>query len=303
MPTHRFIGLLLAIALPSAPVHAAQQPDKAPRRVYVLHDGFHTILSYPQPNWATTDMKRFLLRHGIDEADIVQLPCPFPKASLADMFPKAGFEFFLDCFNPASKASQQSYLSLHQALSDHGVRVTDKLVWVGHSAGGQIGMTMAHLGGCLAKYPDLAKQAGPHPFDMVVTLGSPLGLHNDQVPAGVKRRHYYSPADRVVHLAWVAGNLALPLLGYQNYRIELVPVPAPFSADTVVRVFRGIEHPLWTKDEHVLMRILNEHRRDYQPAWRSGGISPTLGPSLAGFMCRALEEQGRYSFEDAFDEK
>jgi hypothetical protein len=288
------------MALLFAPTLAAQPPQVKPtvRHVFVLHDGFHTILSYPRPDWAAQDMKQFLIHHGVNEADIILMPCPFQPASFQDMFPKAGFEYFLNCFNPASKSAQKSYVQLDSALKDRGVRPTDKLIWIGHSAGGQIGMTMAHLGGNLKKYPELARVAGPHPFDMVVTLGSPLGLRNDLVPAGVKRRHYYSPADRVVHLAWVAGNLALPLLGYKDYKIELVPVPSRLSPDTVVRIFHGIEHPSFPKDEHVMMRILNEYRDDYQPAWRGAAISPTFGPGLAGLMCRALEADCRYSIED-----
>ena len=290
--------------LPSLPQQLVDTNRKtASRHVFVLHDGYHTVLSYPHPGWAVQDMKCFLRHHGVDEADIITMECPFPKASLHDMFPRAGFEYFLDCFNPASQAAQQSYVKLHRSLCEHGVRMTDKLIWIGHSAGGQVGLTMAHLGGYLERYPSLARITTPHPFDMVVTLGSPLGLRSDLVPPGVKQRLYYSPADLVVHLAWIYGNLALPLLGYADRHIEFVPVPAPLGPNAVVRIFHGVEHPSWPKDEHVLTRILNEYRDNYQPPWRSAAISPSFGPGLSGLICRALEKDAAYSIEDPFEDK
>lgn len=330
MTSCRFnLGMAVAATLLLAPLLSAQTSENknGSRHVFILHDGFHTALSYPRPNWAVEDMKRFLLHRGVAENDIISMACPFPRATLQDLFPRAGFEYYLNCFNPASRAAHQSYIHLDTALRRHGVRAADKLIWIGHSAGGQIGMTLAHLGGCLAKYPELANTRGiqAHPFDMVVTLGSPLGLHCDRVPAGVKQRLYYSPTDRVVHLAWVYGNLALPLLGYRMHQIELVPVPAPVRADTIVRIFHGVEHPAWPKEEHVLSRILHEYGKDgpekdprpeaqakdrkpeaqakgpYQPAWRAGTVAPSVGPGLAGLMCRALEEDARFSLEDPFE--
>ena len=175
------------------------------------------------------------------------------------------------------------------------MRSEDKLIWIGHSAGGQIGMTMAHLGSSLSKYPDLAQQAAPHPFDMVVTLGAPLGV--DLVPASVKQRHYYSPKDIVVRLTCDYGNFFLRCLGSDAH---ILRTPPRLGGNSTVRIFNGYGHPDWPNGR-IIARILAEYRGDLRPAWRSVTLSPGTGSSLANLLYEALEEQCRLSIEDPFD--
>src|SRR2546426_11272638 len=91
---------------------------------------------------------------------------------------------------PTSRPCTETYLHMHYALQAHGVKPSDDLIWVGHSAGGQIGLTMAHLAKNHDKFPELAKKKAPaYHFDMVITLGAPIGAY--VLPEDVKLRHYF----------------------------------------------------------------------------------------------------------------
>ena len=158
---------------------ASPGPDtagKARRRVYLLHSGLHTILSDPAKNIAAETLKDGLRKRGVAEKDLIVLDNPFPYASWKSLLPFESLTMFFEAAEPASKMSHDSYLRMHKALQARGVGRADEVVWIGHSAGGQIGLTMAHLARNLAKFPTLAKETSPYQFDMVITLGAAANL-------------------------------------------------------------------------------------------------------------------------------
>ncbi len=299
MLKHFVVSLIAVLAMSFAAwaqTESAKIGLRPCRHVFILHDGVHTILSETDPAWATKYLRYFLRKQGVPDNDIIVMDFPFPVASWDDMFPADAVTDYLDSMKPDSQISRQTYLRLDRALAEHGVLPEDKLIWIGHSAGGQVGMTMAHLGSCLSKYPDLARQAAPHPFDMVVTLGAPLGA--DLVPASVKQRHYYSPKDIVVRLSCDYGHMFLKLLGHNAL---ILPTPPRLHDNIVVRIFDGCDHGGWP-DGWIVARILAECRGDDQrPEWRRFALAPAAGPGLASLLSEALEEQCRLSIEDPFD--
>src|SRR6185369_8940597 len=113
------------------------------RRVYVLHSGMHTLFSPADKNNSARTMKEQLAKRGILERDLVFLESPFPTATLDDAIPQDGLKIYLGSADPASKAAHDGYVVMHKALQAQGVGKCDELIWVGHSAGGQMGMTMA----------------------------------------------------------------------------------------------------------------------------------------------------------------
>jgi hypothetical protein len=271
-----------------------EKAQEKPRQVFVLHSGLHTIFSDRDPNRVSESIHGYLRKQGVAEQDIVVLDNPFPVANWKQMFPKETVP--LDFMLPSSQVSQQAYLRLHQALVEKKVKPNDNLIWIGHSAGGQIGLTMAHLGSHLAGYPDLARAASAYRFDMVVTLGAPLATN--LLPKDVKLRHYFSPQDRVVHWACLYGTFALNCLGHS---VQLSEVPPLFPANAIIRIFRGVEHPCWD-DERVVHRILAELRQDYLPLWQTSALSPAMGPALSQVLCQAMENQCFLSVEDPLEE-
>src|SRR5260370_1776059 len=187
--------------------HAEAQPKTPPanRRVFVLHSGMHIILAPKDKNHAARTMKELLSRRGISERDLVALDCPYPTATFKEMVPKDGLAIYLEATDPKSRSSEDAYVRLHKALQAQKVRKDDDIVWIGHSAGGQMGMTMAHLAHNLDKFPSLAKTTQPYHFDTVITLGAAVG--SNLVPAGVKLRHYWSAADTMVYFLSNHGDL------------------------------------------------------------------------------------------------
>jgi pimeloyl-ACP methyl ester carboxylesterase len=275
---------------------AATEPAaavKPPRRVYVLHSGLHTILSDPVKNIAAQKIREGLHKRGVADKDLVVLDNPFPTASWKSLFPFQGFTMFFDSIEPSSRVSHEAYRRLHKALEAQGVDVKDDVVWVGHSAGGQIGLTMAHLGRNLGKYPELAKEAVAYHVDMVITLGAPVG--SNHLPPDVKLRHYYSADDRVVR--WVSR--VGPWVGYPlGYRTRLSKVPASLGENCMIRCFGEVEHPSWDVEGRVLDRILGEAVADFRPLWHSQLPLARWGLSLSELLCRGLEDECHISVED-----
>ena len=66
----------------------------------------------------------------------------------------------------------------------------------------------------------------------------------------------------------------------------------------MIRCFTAIEHPYWDTDQRVLDRILGETVAGYRPPWHARLGVTSWGLSLGEFMCRALEEESRVSYED-----
>lgn len=262
----------------------AAKPAK--RRVYVLHSGIHTILANDNKNIAAETLREGLLARGVDDRDIVVMDNPFPTASVRNMFPKECFVMFAESSDPSSKVAQAAYLRLHKALQERGVKEDDEVVWVGHSAGGQMGMTVAYLAKNLDRFPALLRQAVPYQVRMVITLGAPVCAN--LLPKDVQLRHYYSPDDKVVSLVAKNGSFVLGLLGYRR---QLHVFPPNLAGNAKIRVFFGIEHPYWDVDGRVLDRILREFEPDREPDWFMRYLGPGLGRALLGEAIRLLDQR------------
>lgn len=283
----RFFCLFLAVVLPST-----QADAQTKRRVFVLHSGMHVILAPADKDHAARTLTELLGKRGIAQRDLVPIDSPFPTASSKDPIPKQGLLLYLDSADPKSKASQDAYLRMHKALKDKGVAKTDDLVWIGHSAGGQIGMTMAHIAHNLDKFPELARQAQPFHFDTVITLGSAIG--SNPVPKEVKLRHYCSPADTMVLFLSLNGDMVADAMK-SKVRFRQCYDPGP---NVLVRVFPGIEHPNWYADDQILACILAEFNGQRRPAWRLPQAESARGIGLGQLMAQALESELRISLEE-----
>lgn len=269
------------------------QPGKSNRRVYVLHSGVHTILADPWKNVAADALKSGLMRRGIPARDIVVLDNPYPTATWRNMFPKECLTMFAASAMPDSKTAQESYIRMHKNLQTHDVKPGDELIWVGHSAGGQMGLTMAYLGKHLDKYPNLVKEAAPYRFDMVIMLGSPVGCN--MLTEDIKLRHYYSPEDKVVRYVARYGPLFMKTFGY---RVGCAIMPPSLNPEDRIRVFCGIEHPYWDIDSRVLDRIVAETNPSHRPLWQSPILAPGLEMALMRVLTQALTDRYQVSFED-----
>jgi hypothetical protein len=279
----------MLLSLFTASLHA--QTPEAKRRVFVVHSGMHIVLAPADKNQAARTLKEILPQRGIAERDVVALDCPYPTASWQNMVPRDGLLLYLDSANPASPSAQQAYERLHQALLAQNVGSTDELVWIGHSAGGQMGMTMAHLARHLSKYPDLAKKTQAYHFDTVITLGSAVGANT--VPADVKLRHYFSPGDSMIYLLTKHGNL---LAESVRSKVRFRPC-CEMDANTKVRVFPKIEHGAWYTHGGVLECIEREFTPSDTPNWRRTQADVGAGLGLAQLFAHALETQCRISVE------
>src|SRR5262245_44262808 len=165
----------------------ASRGDDPPRRVYALHSGVHIWLAPPNKNHAALVLRDELKRRSVAPRDIIVLECPFPDASWKNMFPREGLTMFLDSMSSSSRVALDAYRRMDKAFQANRGGPRDEIVWSGHSAGGQMGMTMARLSADLAKYPELAKSAKPYRFHTIVTLGTPIGCND--VPDDVRMRH------------------------------------------------------------------------------------------------------------------
>lgn len=281
----RILSILILLTLAT---HAGAQSK---RRVFVLHSGMHIILAPADKNHAAKTLKELLAKRGIAERDLVALESPFPTATVKEMVPKAGLLLYLDSCDPASTSSQEAYVRLHKALLDQGVGINDALVWVGHSAGGQIGMTMAHLAHNLAKYPELAKKTQPYHFDTIITLGSAVG--SNPTPADVKLRHYFSAGDTMIFFLCKHGDIVADSVKSKvKFRVSCDLAP-----NAKVRIFPGIEHANWYEDEDVLARIVREFEPNARPAWRRAHADAPPGIALSQLIAEAMDARLQLSLE------
>lgn len=284
--------LTLIVILTARDASGAQEaaPLSRQRIVFVLHSGLHTIFSDVDPNRVSDQIARLLVKQGVPEGDIVALENEYPVASWTKMFPAESLGIFLDSTKPGSRTMHLAYQRLHRALVERDVKPCDRLVWVGHSAGGQLGLTLAYLGFNLERFPGLARTARPYRFDMVVTLGSPLAVN--PLPPEVKVRHYYSADDRVVRWACHYGTFVLGCLGHSIFLTEM-----PTHAGAMVRTFQGIEHPFWDT-ERVVNRILADVGRGHAQLWQTAPFSPSASNGLVQLLSRAVAEELHLSLED-----
>lgn len=284
--------LILAVGVICA-VAGFSRADSVPRRVYVLHSGMHTILSDPWKNIAADTLRIELLRRGVRDSDIIVLDNPYPTASWSNMFPWGALTLFVGSTMPGSPVSQQNYMCLHKVLESRGVRPNDTVIWIGHSAGGQMGLTMAHLSSNLPKYPELHGKVSPYRFDMVITLGAPIV--SVELPPEIRLRHYYSPQDKVVRLTCNYVPNWLFVLGCPMC-INAFP-PRLNQADRI-RIFSRVEHPNWDLDRRVVDRIVRETNPDDRPLWQSPLMAPGLGMSLVRLVHHGLEMNSQITLED-----
>lgn len=277
------IGLLMACAT------IADAQEK--RRVFVLHSGMHMILAPKDKDHAARTMHDILRKRGIPERDLIALPSPFPTATAKEMLPKEGLDIYLKSTDPKSQVSHDAYVRLHKALQSHGVSAKDDIVWIGHSAGGQMGMTMAHLAHNLDKFPELAKKTQPFHFDAVITLGTPVG--SNPTPPNVKLRHYCSPGDTMVYFLANHSEL-VPDAKKAKIRFRLC---CDLGPNALLRVFPNIEHPNWY-DVPILERILNEFDPRYCPAWRRTQADVGRGVGLSQLLATSIEAGLQISIEE-----
>jgi hypothetical protein len=269
---------------------AQSKTPASKRRVFVLHSGMHIILAPKDKNLAARTMKELLSKRGISERDLVALDCPYPTATFNEMVPKGGLAIYLESTDPKSRSSQEAYVRLHKALQAQNVRKDDDIVWIGHSAGGQMGMTMAHLAHNLDKFPTLAKATQPYHFDTVITLGAAVG--SNPVPAGVKLRHYWSAADTMVYFLSNHGDLVADAMKSKvRFRLH-----CDLGPNAKLRVFPGIEHANWYDDDDVLDCIQREFEPSW-PVWRKTHADTASGVALSQLIARSLESVLQISLE------
>jgi hypothetical protein len=280
--------LCIAVVLAICPSADAQ----AKRRVFVLHSGMHIILAPKDKNHAARTMKEVLRQRGIPDRDLVALESPYPTATWEEMVPKGGLLIYLESADPKSRASQDAYVRLHKALQAQGVTKNDEIVWIGHSAGGQMGMTMSYLGHNLGKFPDLAKKTQPYHIDSVITLGSAVG--SNPVPAHVRLRHYCSPGDTMIYFLSNHGNVISDAMK-SKIRFRSYCDLGPHAK---LRIFPGIEHANWYTEDNVLDCILREFVPNGGPAWRKTQADTANGVGLSQLIARSLESELRISLEE-----
>lgn len=280
------LGLVLAGA-------SIARGGAAPRRVYALHSGVHIYLSHPEKNHAAEVLAKQLRRRGVPARDIVVLDCPFPDATWKNMFPRDGLIMFLDSMKPDSRVAQDAYRRMDLSLQAHQVAPSDEIVWIGHSAGGQMGLTMAQLSGELAKHPNLAKTARPYRFHTIITLGTPVGCCD--VPGAVRVRHYFSPQDKVVRIVCDGGPWVLPRLGYPCTICPTTPAP---GQNCLTRCWYNVEHPDWIYEDRVLDRIMQDVKGAGASWWREPRAVERPGAALAQLLGDMLETQLGIAIEE-----
>lgn len=278
---------------PSGPATIVAAKEETKRRVYVLHSGVHTILANPHKNIAAEKLRDGLVKRGISDKDIVVLDNPYPTANLRKMFPFDLVTIFGNSALPDSQVAQDGYRRMDKALKGQGVKANDDIVWIGHSAGGQMGLTVAYLANNLEKYKELAKDCAPYHFDMVILLGTPIGAN--MLPEDIKLRHYFSPQDRVVHLVARYGPFVLRTFGA---KVGISLFPPNLDGNDKVRIFRDVEHNNWDADRRVLDRIVGETNDLCCPLWHSPVLAPGLEAGMLRLMCKSLDLHCKITFED-----
>jgi hypothetical protein len=235
-----------------------------------------------------------LKKRGIADNDVVVLDNPYPTARWYNMFPTECLTMFMASARPDSKVAQEAYARMDKALKQQEVTDDDDLVFVGHSAGGQMCLTLAYLACNQACFAELAQCTQAYHIDMVITLGAPIACN--ALPETVKVRHYLSPRDGLPRRL---ARLSPPLLWVMGYDKSINVVPTKLSPACKVRMFLDIDHPNWDTEERVVDRIVAESKPCYCPAWQIGMCYPWLRLSPVQFMCQVLDEHCHIAIEDA----
>ncbi len=156
-----------------------------------------------------------------------------------------------------STFSRQEYGRFCEVLQQHGVTGQDRLVWIGHSAGGQMGLTMAEKA---------QSDSHRYRFEKIVTLGSAV-FENDVDPE-TRVVSYISPDDAIIgHFTRFGG-----LFGY-----EASETPPDLDENDDVHVLPGVEHTAWPGHVDVLDAIVSDRQPRgaimYQPHPNNGSVA------------------------------
>ncbi|MBY0402401.1 MAG: alpha/beta hydrolase [Cyanobacteria bacterium] len=259
---------------------ADRKAEPKPRQIYVLHSGMRD-----PGNFAAESIKAGLIKRGVPEKDIILMPAIYPDMTVSTgAGVKDNLRIFKDSSDPKSKVSDTAFEALQARLKEAGVTPQDKLHWVGHSAGGQMGLTMA---GRLEEYRQKNKDNPKIPglsFDSVTTFGSPIATNT--APAAVRIRHYTSPDD-LIQNGSIGGMVGKP-------------VPENLDANDRVVSFNKIGHLDWYKDTDpaVFDRLLRDTRGEQIPAWAYYSMSLSSGNQFRGGLEAALEQATLRTSED-----
>ncbi|MBY0405981.1 MAG: hypothetical protein K2X66_18910 [Cyanobacteria bacterium] len=256
---------------PSATLPRAQSP----RHIYVLHSGMRD-----PGNEAAESIKQGLLKRGVPEGDIITMPPVYPEMNTNPLSLGVGrgvsenLSIYRESSQLDSKVSQKAHQNLLKLLKENGVSPQDKLHWVGHSAGGQMGLT---LSGRLDRDNKKLSNTPGFQFDSIITTGSPIATNS--APPEVKIRHYTSESDTIQH-----GSLLGGLVGK--------PIPDNMDGNDVVRHFNQIGHLDWYKDKDtaVFDKIIQDTQGDIQrggqnnatPHWAYRAQSLNFGDRFSG---------------------
>lgn len=249
----------------------------AKRRVYVLHSG----MSAPQ-NEAANSLKQGLMKRGVPERDIAVLANTYPERdylqAARDNQQEANSVIYRASTDPNSAVAKDVFQRYTAALKRLDVKPGDEITWVGHSAGGQMGMTLSNM----------AKAEKQFPMDTLITLGSPIH-RNARVPQEIKVRNYLSQQDEWVNLKseeWLSRQIGVP-----------ITVTALHDNNDKLRLFSNIPHSQWYKDDRVLDRIITESDPTHKPDWQVQQVSDNRFIRWMGHVNQHLGEVGQVTLE------
>jgi pimeloyl-ACP methyl ester carboxylesterase len=115
------------------------------------------------------------------------MPAVYPAWGRGGIDPRENISIFRSSSDPRSDVSRTAFENYTCLMTGAGVQPGDNIVWVGHSAGGQMGLTMSHL----------ADRNNQFPISTVITMGSPIATNH--APSGVRVLNFTSPEDRIQH--------------------------------------------------------------------------------------------------------
>jgi pimeloyl-ACP methyl ester carboxylesterase len=231
-----------AAALRRADGVASAPPVASHRQVYVLHSGMND-----PDNTAAISLRQGLLARGVRPEDIIVMPARFPGFGASVTGMQENWNRYRAATDPNSTFCQQTYQDLQQELLRRNIRPTDSLTWIGHSAGGQVGLSVCNT----------AQQSGPFRFRQVITLGTPTAAN--PAPPEVQVRQYISPSDGVL--------VATNQMGMDGVTAEAYA--SRLDSNDRVRVFNSVTHGQWHSDPAVLDRIIAETQPERLPPPRT----------------------------------
>lgn len=247
---------------------APKTAEKPPRTVYVLHSGMRD-----PGNEAANGMKKALVDRGVAENDVLLMPPVYHQWGYTLRGVPQNLRVYRESANPESEISKEAYSHFADLLCENGVMPEDRVVWVGHSAGGQMGLTVSKL----------AADQNFYPIDSVFTLGTPVS--SNVAPKEVKIRHMTSVEDTIQH-----GRIG----GYVGK-----PLPENLDSNDRVVYFKGIGHLDWTRDSDpaVMDRVVQETNGTYVPFHERKSSFPVPIDQPVKSVMKAVEAYGKTSLE------